>query len=89
MDEKKDPKDLADQFAGDVDYMRTLLGAAEDKVRFYLENRRLLASRGELLHSCARELSNLLALTQDHLDRIDTELGAVTELLYSIEPPVA
>lgn len=89
MNEKKDPKDLADQFAGDVDYMRTLLGAAEDKVRFYLENRRLLGSRGELLHSCARELSNLLALAQDHLERIDGELGAVTELLYSIEPPAA
>lgn len=89
MDGKKDPKDLADQFAGDVDYMRTLLSAAEDKVRFYLENRKLMGSRGELLYGCARELSNLLALTQDHLDRIDAELGTVTELLYSIEPPAA
>ena len=89
MDSKKDPRDLADQFAGDVDYMRTLLGAAEDKVRFYLENRSLLGPRGELLYNCARELSNLLALTQGHLERIDGELGAVTELLYRIEPPAA
>ena len=89
MDVKQDPRDLADRFAGDVDYMRTLLSAAEDKVRFYLENRKLLDPRGELLHACARELANLLSLTQDHLERIDGELGTVTELLYSMEPPTA
>lgn len=86
MSTKKDPKDVADQLISDVDYIHTLLGAAEDKVNFYLGNRNLLGPQGELLYSCARELENLLVLMERFLERVDGELESATDWLYEIDP---
>lgn len=85
MTTQTDPKDLADEFCSDIGYMRTLLGAAEDKVDFYLENRKLLGPNGELLYCCARELDDLLELTGRHLKKMEDEMDVVTDFLYGIE----
>lgn len=87
MNTKKDPTDIADALAGDLDYMRTLLNAAGDKLMFYLENRKLLGPYGELLYSCASELDNLLILARQYLEKMDKEVGAATDLLYGIDWP--
>lgn len=87
MTAKRDPKDVADSLAGNIDYMRTLLGAAGDKVIFYLENKKLLGPYGELLYGCALELENLLSLAERFLERMDGEMETATELLYSIDWP--
>ncbi len=85
MTAKKDPIDIADALSADVGYMRTLLSAIGEKTAFYLENRRLLGPYGELLYSCAAELSDLLHITQRYLDKMDGELETASEFLYSIE----
>lgn len=89
MNAKCDPKDIADQLSGDVTYMQTLLGAAQDKVQLYLSNRHLLGPCEELLFLQARELDDLLALAERFLERIDGELETATDLLYQIEQPPA
>ena len=86
MNVKIDPKDVADSFSEDLTFMRTLLGAAQDKAVFYLENRKLLGPQCELLYICARELDDLLALAGRFLDRMEGQLDTVTDLLYGIEP---
>lgn len=85
MDTEKDPRSIADTLASDLDYMHTLLNAAGDKVMFYLENRKLLGPYGELLYSCANELDNLLFLVRQYLEKMDVEVGTVTDLLYAAE----
>lgn len=84
MDIKIDPKDVADRLSEDLAYMRTLLSAAQDKTVYYLENRKLLGPRGELLYLCAEELDDLLALAERFLDKIDGQMGTVADLLYGI-----
>lgn len=87
MDEKIDPKDVADGLAASIDYMRTLLSAAQDKAVFYLENRKLLGPQGELLYICAKELDDLLVLAGRFLDKMDGQVGTAMDLLYGIESP--
>ena len=82
MNAKNDLTDIADALASDMNYMGTLLRAAEDKVSFYLRNRKLLSPNGELLYSCALELENLLSLMSRFLDRMDGEVETVTDCLY-------
>ncbi len=89
MNAKKDPTDIADALASDLDYMRTLLGAAADKTLFYLENRKLLGPYEELLYSCAAELDNLLSLARRYLEKMDGEVGTVTDCLYRLDLPCA
>ena len=86
MNTKKDPTDIADALASDLDYMRTLLNAAGYKLMFYLENRKLLGPYGELLYSCANELDNLLFLVRKYLEKMDGEVEAVSDLLYGSDP---
>lgn len=87
MKTQKDPMDVADALASDLDYLRTLLCAAEDKVRFYLSNRNLLGSCNELLALQARELDGLLALAERFLGKMEQEMDTVTDLLYEMNPP--
>lgn len=89
MNEKVDPKTIADTFSYNLAYMRTLLRTAGDKVQFYLRNRNLLGPCEQLLFLQARELDDLLALTERFLDRMDREMGTVSDLLYSIKEPPA
>ena len=89
MNEKVDPKDVADTFSCNLSYMRTLLRTAGDKVQFYLRNRNLLGPYEELLSLQARDLDDLLALAERFLDRMDEEMDTATDLLYHIQPPVA
>ncbi len=89
MDTKKDPIGAVDEISSDIDYMRTLLNAATDKTVFYLENRKLLGPYGELLYSCAAELDNLLCLARRYLEKMDGEVGTVTDCLYRLDLPCA
>lgn len=77
-----DPIDVADQLSGDISYTRTLLSAAEDKVRFYLENKKLLGPYTELLSGCAAEVANLLFLIEQYLDKMDRQTETLSALLY-------
>lgn len=86
MDAKKDPIDMADDLLSSIGYMRTLLGAAEDKVQFYLSNGPQLGPYRELLAQHAAEIGALLALAERFLDKMDSQTDAVTDLLYAIEP---
>lgn len=85
MTVEKDPRDVADQLSCDIDYIRTLLSAAGDKVRFYLENKKLLGPYMELLYGCALEIDNLLSLVEQHLEKMDRQTETLTDLLYRAE----
>ena len=86
MDVKKDPIDVADELLSSISYMRTLLGAAEDKVKFYLSGGPQLGPYRELLAQHAAETGALLDLAERFLDKMDRQMDAVTDLLYAIEP---
>lgn len=86
MNAKKDPIDVADVLLSSIGYMRTLLGAAEDKVKFYLSGGPQLGPYRELLAQHAAETEALLALSERFLDRMDRQVDAVTDLLCAIEP---
>lgn len=86
MDAKKDPIDMADDLLSSIGYMRTLLGAAEDKVQFYLSGGPQLGPYRELLAQHAAETGALLALAERFLDKMDEQADAVADLLYAIEP---
>lgn len=89
MTAQRDPKDVADEFAGNLNYMQTLLQAAEDKVQFYLSNKCLLGPYWEVLSHHAAELGTLLALALQFLEKTDRELDIVMDFLYELEPPAA
>lgn len=86
MDAKKDPIDAANDLLSSIGYMRTLLGAAEDKVQFYLSSGPQLGPYRELLAQHAVETGALLALAERFLDKMDRQADAVADLLYAIEP---
>ena len=86
MNTKKDPIDIADTFASDLAYMRTLLHAMEDKVQFYLSNSALLGPYRELLAQQADETDALLTLMERLLERMEGNMELVGNLLYAIEP---
>ena len=86
MDAKKDPIDMADDLLSSIGYMRTLLGAAEDKVKFYLSGGPQLGPYRELLAQHAAETGALLDLAERFLDKMDGQLDTVVDLLYAIEP---
>lgn len=85
MTTKKDPKDAADEFISDIDYMRTLLRAAEDKVRFYLSNRDMLGPYRELLAQHAQETDTLLDQTKKFLEKMERDMETVADLLYEMD----
>lgn len=89
MGTQKTPLDLVNDMTNNLDYMHTLLGAAEDKVLFYLENRKLLGPYEKLLSSCALELETLLFLMRQFVVQMGTDTEAVTELLCGKHPPCA
>ena len=89
MDVKKDPIDVADELLSSISYMRTLLGAAEDKVKFYLSGGPQLGPYRELLAQHAAETGALLDLAERFLDKMDRQMDAVTDLLCEIEPVTA
>ena len=89
MDAKKDPIDMADDLLSSIGYMRTLLGAAEDKVKFYLSGGPQLGPYRELLAQHAAETGALLDLAERFLDKMDRQMDAVTDLLCEIEPVTA
>lgn len=86
MNTKIDPKDIADEFFSSISYMRTLLGAAEDKMQFYLSNSALLGPYRELLARQADETDALLTLMERLLERMEGNMELVGNLLYAIEP---
>lgn len=86
MNAEKSPIDVADELLNSISYMRTLLGAAEDKVRFYLSNGPELGPYRELLARHAAETDTLLDLAERCLDQMDGQMDAVADLLYAIEP---
>ena len=86
MNVKKDPIDMADELLSSISYMRTLLGAAEDKIQFYLSSGPQLGPYRELLAQHAAETGALLDLAERFLDKMDRQMDAVTDLLYAIEP---
>ena len=86
MNAKKDPIDMADDLLSSISYMRTLLGAAEDKVKLYFSGGPQLGPYRELLAQHAAETGALLDLAGRFLDKMDCQADAVTDLLYAIEP---
>lgn len=86
MDAKNDPIDVADDLLSSVSYMRTLLGAAEDKMRFYLSDGPQLGPYRELLARHAAETGALLDLAERFLDKMGKQKDAVADLLCAIEP---
>lgn len=86
MNAKKDPIDMADDLLNSISYMRTLLDAAEDKIRFYLSNGPQLGPYRELLARHAAETGAILDLAERFLDEMDRQTNAVMDLLYAIEP---
>lgn len=86
MNAKKDPIDMADDLLSSISYMRTLLGAAEDKVKFYLSGGPQLGPYRELLARHAAETGAILDLAERFLDKMDTQIDAVTDLLCAMEP---
>ena len=86
MNAKKDPIDMADDLLNSISYMRTLLGAAEDKVKFYLSGGPQLGPYRELLAQHAAETGALLDLAERFLDKMDRQADAVTDLLCAMEP---
>lgn len=89
MDAKKDPIDVADDLLSSVSYMRTLLGAAEDKMRFYLSDGPQLGPYRELLAQHAAETGALLDLAERFLEKMDKQIDVVADLLCAIEPAPA
>ena len=85
MDVKKDPIDMADELLNSISYMRTLLGAAGDKVQFYLSNGPQLGPYRELLAQHAAETGALLDLAERFLDKMNRQIDTVTDLLYAVE----
>lgn len=86
MNVKIDPKDVADSFSEDLTFMRTLLGAAQDKVKFYLSGGPQLGPYRELLARHAAETGAILDLAERFLDKMDRQIDAVTDLLCALEP---
>ena len=89
MTAEKDPRDAAERFIGDLNFTRSLLLSAGDKVHLYLSNRALLSSEpcGRLLACQARDLGDLLILAQQLLDRMDRDVKTVTDFLYQLDWP--
>lgn len=71
MNEKFDVIDAADALLSNTGYMRTLLGAAEDKLCFYLSHGPQLGPYRELLTQHAAETDALLGLMERLLDQME------------------
>lgn len=69
MTQEKDYIDLTGEMESDIQFIRTLLGAAVDKTHFYLANPALLGPNREILTCQAQEIEGLLALAERFLDR--------------------
>lgn len=80
--EYQDPMRLADECVRDLNSLRMLLGAAEDKVRFYLEDPKLLGPYAELLQGHAMDLDHILVFIKHFAEKLDGELDVVTDILY-------
>lgn len=89
MNGKTDAIDVADELLNSVGYMRTLLGAARDKVQFYLSNGPQLGPYRELLAQHAAEMDDLLELIERFLDKLEGQVDTVTDLLYAAQPQAA
>lgn len=74
MNEKMDAIDVADALLSNTSYMRTLLGAAEDKLCFYLSRGPQLGPYRELLAQHAAETDALLGLAERLLDQTEEEI---------------
>lgn len=84
MTTQKDARTLSDGLNDSICDLRTLLGAMDDQLCFYLTNRRLLGAHpsGELLGCCAEQVSGLLVLSQGVLNRMDETAQALADFLY-------
>lgn len=74
MNEEFDAIDVADALLSNTGYMRTLLGAAEDKLRFYLSHGPQLGPYRELLAQHAAETDALLGLMERLLDQMEGDI---------------
>ena len=84
MTTQSDARALTDGLSRSIYDLRTLMGAMDDQLLFYLSNPRLLGEHpnGALLQSCAEQVGGLLALCQTVLAQTDENVEALADFLY-------
>ena len=74
-------KDNAERVSANLSSLQCLLGAVNDKVRFYLLDDRIYGPYGEIVRYHAKELQGLLAIMEGILAEADIDLDAAIHSL--------
>lgn len=80
----KESYDAAEDVAANLDSIKCLLSAVDDKVRFYLLEADEYGPYQEIVRYHAREIQGLLAIVDGIVADADKDLGGVVRTLHDL-----